>query len=343
MAKGSAPQTIEEYIEWAKSIGIDFSPPSQKRYEINVQGAQNAVQNSAFVQAFPSFLEAQQHEYRKETGGQLLLAGDLRVVGKPFDSAVTKSFRHNVLRNKKFPDPPAAGWIDPNNWYSRFDDLVRSTLVCKFLDGPRALAEALIKYATSLGVSGRYIPRNTDDGYYAFHQYTAFDIEVLDQSWNAQTVRMEFEIQLTTQLQEILRELTHPLYERARVSTERRDDAWKWDHDSPRFRTSYLGHTLHMIEAVILQVRDSANDDVVTLPTALQISQLASVAPARPEVQAPMQDPEDSVAHTKPAERVAEAEPISQSQRATEGPGVQQEVPAQEQPGEVLNKPENPQ
>jgi ppGpp synthetase/RelA/SpoT-type nucleotidyltranferase len=130
-------------------------------------------------------------------------------------------------------------------------------LVCKFIDAPKILAEALTNHAVSAGCTGRHIHRSTDEGYYAFHHYTAFQVEVVDDEWNSQTTNMEFEIQLTTQLQEVLRELTHPLYETAKLAIGPRDDQWKWDYDTPRFQTSYLGHTLHMIEAMIVQVRNT--------------------------------------------------------------------------------------
>ena len=55
MATSSRPQ----YIAWVSTVGIDFSPQPRKPFEINVQGAQNAVQNSAFVQGSPSFIETQ--------------------------------------------------------------------------------------------------------------------------------------------------------------------------------------------------------------------------------------------------------------------------------------------
>jgi hypothetical protein len=226
------------------------------------------------------------------------MTDEFRVLRKPYESAVVKSFRINILRNKAFPNPPADGWITPSNWYTRFDDLVRGTLVCRFLDGPKLLAGALGEYAGSLGLDSRHVPRSTDDGYYAFHQYTRFPAEVVDADWETQETKVELEIQLTTQLQEVLRELTHPLYEEARIATARRDDGWKWDHDSPRFRTSYLGHTLHMIEAVIVQVRDSRRGE----------PQPAGEAPPPPVPEAP-----------KPAGAAGDP-PVAQAAAADEAP-----------------------
>ena len=260
MAKMPRPASIEDYYAWAqRTFGTDFQAAAvRNRYEINLQSVQNAIQNSAFFRELPDFLERQEEAYTRRTGYSLLTAQELRVMRKPYDSTVVKTFRVNVLRNQRFPDPPSDdGWITPDNWYTRFDDMVRGTLVCKFLDGPRTVSQALDTYASSHGLVARHTPRSTDDGYYAFHHYTTFQVEIFDAAFQTQAASVQLEVQLTTQLQEVLRDLTHPLYEQARVTTGRRDETWKWDHDSPRFKTGYLGHTLHMIEAVIVQVRES--------------------------------------------------------------------------------------
>jgi hypothetical protein len=259
MAPPPGPLTIEQYIDWAKTaITCDFAAVgTRNRYETNVQTAQNTIQESPFLRGLSAFLEEHNADCERRTGADLLMSRELTVLRKPYSSAVEKSFRWNVLRNRSFPNPPRDGWVTPENWYTRFDDLVRATLVCKFLDGPSVLAQSLDQYAIESGFKGRHIPRSTDQGYYAFHHYTAFPVAIVDSAWDTQTIVTELEIQLTTQLQEVLRQLTHPLYEQARTKAPERDDRWKWDHETPRFRTSYLGHTLHMIEAIIVQVRDS--------------------------------------------------------------------------------------
>ena len=259
MPKAARPANLQEYKVWAQSaLGVDFNATNTKNhYETNVRTLQNTLQDSNFIKGFPAFLSKCEADYQRSAGCGLIMKPELKVVTKPFDSSITKSYRINVLRNRRFPNPPDEGWVDANNWYSRFDDLVRSSLVCKFLDGPKFLAVALDDYATSLGLSGTHVPRSTDDGYYAYHHYTAFPADIVGPNWDTHAVTSRLEVQLTTQLQEVLRELTHPLYEKARVSMDRKDDRWKWDFGTPRFRTSYLGHTLHMIEAVIVQVRDS--------------------------------------------------------------------------------------
>jgi hypothetical protein len=33
-------------------------------------------------------------------------------------------------------------------------------------------------------------------------------------------------------------------------------DAWKWDYKSDEFSTNYLGHILHYLEGVIVEIRN---------------------------------------------------------------------------------------
>ncbi len=70
-------------------------------------------------------------------------------------------------------------------------------------------------------------------------------------------VNLQVEIQLTTQLQEILYKITHKNYEVLRDQRIEGDrSAWKWEVKTNRFRAGYLGHTLHLLEAIIMDLRD---------------------------------------------------------------------------------------
>ena len=62
------------------------------------------------------------------------------------------------------------------------------------------------------------------------------------------------EIQITTQVQELILNLLHKYYERRRNKIE--PDNWQWDHASDEFATNYLGHILHYVEGMIVEVRE---------------------------------------------------------------------------------------
>ncbi len=67
---------------------------------------------------------------------------------------------------------------------------------------------------------------------------------------------MNLEIQVTTQLQEILGDLTHPYFQISRIDPNSPDRKWKWETDSNRFRSAYMCHTLHLLEAIMIDLRD---------------------------------------------------------------------------------------
>jgi hypothetical protein len=46
-----------------------------------------------------------------------------------------KTFRKNILDNKNWPDEPGNGWIVPDNWYTKVNDIIRTLIIVKYLDG----------------------------------------------------------------------------------------------------------------------------------------------------------------------------------------------------------------
>mgnify|MGYP005993013917 CR=1 FL=1 len=50
---------------------------------------------------------------------------------------------------------------------------------------------------------------------------------------------------------------THKFYEKERTSDFQDTGKWKWDFDSGKFKVGYLSHTLHLLESIILESRNS--------------------------------------------------------------------------------------
>ena len=198
------PLTLEAYVEWARSsLKVNFDSPKQKRvYETNLTSALSTIQESGFLEGLSAKLASYQEEYKGACGAELLMLG--RTVGtevtplkKSYESAVNKTFRRNVLFNPNYPESPEkTGWLTPDNWYSHINDLIRGTVVCKFLDGPEFLATRLVDYAHTLGLKARSYSQERDEGYYAYHFYAKFGVSLVDLGWNAKTHDIEFEIQL---------------------------------------------------------------------------------------------------------------------------------------------------
>jgi ppGpp synthetase/RelA/SpoT-type nucleotidyltranferase len=257
---------MEQYFEWARSVlGVDFENPKHQRvYEANLTSALTTIQESGFLDGLREQLKLCNKEYRELNQADLLMWGrdveqEVTPLKKSYPSAVNKTFRKNVVFNQDFPEPPgAAGWLTPDNWYSNLNDLIRSTVVCKFIDGPAFLASRLVEYAQGLRLEARSYSQEREEGYYAYHFYAKFNVSLVDLAWNDQRHAIEFEIQLATQLQDVLKELTHTFYEASRIQAHSDQGKWKWDFRTNRFRASYLSHTLHLLEAIVVELRDQS-------------------------------------------------------------------------------------
>lgn len=253
------PETIPQYLDWAaEHLASDFKDPKSKRvYEVNLNISFNVISKHSFFSELQTQLENWDQEYLANTSTRLLMeSSPPELVQKPYESAVDKSFRVNVLWNENFPEPPKKGWITADNLYFYFNDLVRCSIVCRFIDGPRYLTDLLMRFAEDHGLERRRYSQERDDGYYAYHYYVKFPLKLLNSNWDEIESYIEVEIQVTTQLQDILRSLTHSFYKATRVLPEKDSSKWKWDFKSNRFRVGYLSHTLHLLESIILESRD---------------------------------------------------------------------------------------
>ncbi|EIV8646623.1 TPA: hypothetical protein NJ448_004524 [Vibrio parahaemolyticus] len=254
------PEGIEEYIEWAaENIGSQFNDqPLESLYETNMNNVFNGVSQHPFFVGFSNKARTWQTSYKEATNSDLFTdSNEPKLLVKPYSSVVEKTYRQNVLWNKKFPETPKGGWYDHSNLYCRLNDLVRGSMVCRFIDGPKFVANAIRAYAKEFNLESRQYSQERDDGYYAYHVYVKFPVTVYGLDWSKSDTFVEVEIQITTQLQEVLRSLTHKFYETQRLQSNTDRGKWKWEFKSSRFKVGYLSHTLHLLESVILESRDS--------------------------------------------------------------------------------------
>lgn len=257
-AKTPKPATMPEYEKWAlEQLKVDYKDQAIKNlFGINTLAIRSALEASNFYRELPQLLKTSQIDYKGLHGVPLLMTEETPIFQlKEYDKAVNKSWRSNALENWKWPSEPKWGWTNSDNWFSKINDLVRTTIVCKYMDGPKFLAERLAKLAKDNGLTPDIKTQERDSGYYAVHFYLDLPVDLVDKSLKTVSVTATCEIQITTQLQEVLRLLSHTFYEQTRVAIDD-DDAWKWDHTSPRFRSSFMGHTLHLLEGVIVELRD---------------------------------------------------------------------------------------
>jgi hypothetical protein len=240
-------------------FGVDAAK-AESLYKINLTSALQAVLASAEFQGISKCLEDMRVRYANGNP-ELLFYGsgsnaDLTFNTKPFQSTIDKLYRRNVVYNRNYPNPPNGRVVSATELYESIDDLIRSRIICKYMDGPPFVCKSLEEYCASVGISCNFRDVSTEAGYYAWHFYFRIPVELSICS-DVVTRSISVEIQFSTQLAEAISALTHGLYEERRTGAGSADDrGWRWDASSQRFRSTYIGHGLHLLEGMIQTFRD---------------------------------------------------------------------------------------
>lgn len=250
--------TIHSYSDWFKDkFQIELYAKPSSIYQYVIQKLMGDFENCDLWKEFEANINNYNDEYRINKGYPLLKIEPLIISAKPYKSLINKCYRKNILLNANYPEPPINGWISPANWFIKINDLLRTTMTVRYLDGVEFMVSKIQtltnKYKFSFDVN--YEAR--EEGYYAAHITIAGKFSIVDNEWNVIEVNFPFEIQITTQLQEVIKSLLHKMYEEIRVLPKiETSNKWQWDYKSREFRSNYLGHILHYIEGMILEVRD---------------------------------------------------------------------------------------
>ncbi len=97
----------------------------EKYYESTCIKLTKDLQESEIWKDLSDNLKEYDYEYKESTGFDLLLKLDLPLIeNKPFKSLLEKTYRINVLNNLLWPDAPQEGWILPDNWFSKINDIL---------------------------------------------------------------------------------------------------------------------------------------------------------------------------------------------------------------------------
>lgn len=253
------PADLNQYHKWIEeNYNIKISKKTANHYNTVALKVLNDFKNNQFWKTLTKNIQTYNEEYLLKTSYPLFSgsteAPQLNL--KPFDSFLLKTFRNNVLRNKNWPKPPPNGWDTPVNWLSRGNDIVRTCFVVKYLDGVEFLINEIEALASESGFEcwKYYVAGN--DGYYAAHFYIKNSYEVPSFDFDTEQIDMTVELQITSQLQEVIRKLLHKHFEKRRKRLDAPDIEWQWNYKCDEFSTNYLGHILHYIEGMIMEVRD---------------------------------------------------------------------------------------
>ena len=254
------PHSLAEYIEWHSSV-LERGVESELRYyETVAREMRRRFEESDFWRQLCAQAPSWGQDYRDRTTYSLWAFDELpQLVSKDTDSFALKVFRKNVLENRYFPEQPESGWYDSSNWFSRTNDIVRTCLVVRYLDGVEEVCKRTLGLAQEFGYELETSFEAREEGYYAAHMILlGFEFRVPSRNWDYTGLAAPIELQVTTQVKDVIRDLTRRYYEARRLRPEIAGRKWQWDYRSDEFAANYLGHTLHYLEGTIMDIRERA-------------------------------------------------------------------------------------
>jgi hypothetical protein len=260
------PKNIEEYKKWFKEKHeIEISDRTQTYYDSVANTIKRNFEESDFWVQLTENLNNYSDEYLVKTGYSLFMPGfGTELNTKPFISFLSKTFRKNILENEHWPNEPNGGWILPNNWYTRISDIVRTMFVVKFLDGVKFMIDKTKSVCEQCNIEECGVSYEArEDGYYAVHLYPKNEFEIPRITWDTEKIDVRIEIQITTQVQEVIRRMLHKYYEYRRERMKKGDIKWQWDYKSDEFVANYLGHILHYVEGMIMEIREKQMEETL--------------------------------------------------------------------------------
>jgi len=249
----------DEYCEWFKEkFNKDISLNKyENHYDSVTDRLKKNFENSSFWKTLSKEYSNFDIEYQIDKKYELFTEQNLPIIQiKPYKSFIQKTYRKNVLDNQLWPNKPVNDWITPDNWFERTNDVIRTLFKVKYLDGVKFIIKKIddIGKKNSLKFEPHFEAK--EEGYYAVHMYSKMKMEIPNIDFDTEFINFPFEFQITTQLQELIRNLLHKYYEEQRLSKKPLSINWKWDYKSNEFAINYLGHILHYLEGMILEVRD---------------------------------------------------------------------------------------
>ncbi len=256
------PRDIRAYTKGLKDKhNVEISEVTGSHYNSVTYKIKRDFEQSDFWKQVISNLRTYDEDYLATTGYHLFDQETKEVFVKTYASFFEKTYRKNIVENPNWPDAPNEGWILPNNWYSRINDVIRTLFVVKYLDGTRFLAGKVGALCRQVGLEFRMSYEAREDGYYAVHLYARQNFEVPRLTWDTERINVSIEMQVTTQLQEVIRKMLHKYYEGRRAG-KRDGIRWQWDYQSEEFAANYLGHILHYVEGMIMEIIEKQREKI---------------------------------------------------------------------------------
>jgi hypothetical protein len=246
LAESVQTEQITE-LEWSKELENVRGELAVPGYWISLE--ENCRQWAMEISVGPFWLQVKQKlqswkaEYRNKCGGALLVGPELpdfegkgskRICSKLYQKRIEKeSFKEEVLPKEGPPIP-------------KIDDLVRTRIACRYVDGVEFLGNKLFDLARE----GRL------EGYFAQHLNMSNDV-LYRFGGASEKAKIIVEIQIATGLSTTVWDTTHSIYEASREDKQSHEN-WQWDPKNPKFISNQLGHMIHLADGLLVQLRDAA-------------------------------------------------------------------------------------
>ncbi len=250
------PKYPEEYLRWLQADHGVQTDKLRNHYQAVANAIQKALTECPFWCELHSKLHDLNDAYKIKHKYQLFTNYEVDIIQKPYDSFLLKTYRKNIILNANWPKELSTGWLLPPEWYSKINDIARTTLVVKYLDGIEFLLEEINNIAKRLDGPITYDLEARPEGYYAAHAYFSLPVEIPKIDCDTEIIEIELEIQITTQLKDIIKSLLHQHYEQKKIQSPKISQNWQWDYKSEEFSTNYLGHILHYVDGMIMGIID---------------------------------------------------------------------------------------
>jgi len=253
---------LEDYIDFLEDKLLRFEIGElQKYYERVVYAMRKNFEESSFLKQLNDNLRTYHQDYVQQNEYPLFSRIEpIEIKVKPFHSMLEKCYRQDVIDNPRWKEAEfnwdsAYVWIDPTTCFERFNDILRTRLSVRYLDGAIFLLEKTERLADSLNLKHSHRYKAEEEGYYAIHFYLTCPFEIQSKDSGLKKIESKVEVQINTEVQNLILDLSHKYYEERRMKKRNVDEKWQWDYDCEEFTPNYLGHIIHYIEGMIMEVR----------------------------------------------------------------------------------------
>jgi ppGpp synthetase/RelA/SpoT-type nucleotidyltranferase len=254
------PSNLDSYKSFVEYLTGKNIMILKEYYEKTTTNMKREFCESDFLRNIQKGMDELNDRYSMDKKFRLLeMSKCLQMQTKEFDDVIEKCYRNDILQNPKWDKKIQIGdydWTHPLNCFEKLNDTIRSRIVIRYLDGVELVLGILEEVSKRHNIKYDNVEYKADErGYYGVHFVIKYPFEIQDINGRTREIFAKIELQICTQISEVVNELLHQYYEKQRLEPLMVDRKWQWDYDSDEFAPAYIGHISHYIEGMIMQAR----------------------------------------------------------------------------------------